>query len=51
MDCSLYRTHFSESDVVFLLLACEVFSHPDDTYLLCSLALEVSKMWAVTGGG
>lgn len=51
MDCSLYRTRFSESDVVFLMLACEVFSQPDDTYLLCSVAQEVSEMWAVTGGG
>ncbi len=50
MDCSLYRTHFSESDVVFLMLAYEVSSQPDDSYLLCSVALEVSEMWAVTGG-
>lgn len=50
MDCSLYHTRFSESDVVFLMLACEVFSQPDDTYLLCSVAQEVSEMWAVTGG-
>jgi len=50
MDCSLYHTRFSESDVAFLMLACEVFSQPDDTYLLCCVAQETSEMWAVTGG-
>jgi len=50
MDCSLFHTRFSESDVAFLMLACEVFSQPDDTDLLCCVAQETSEMWAVTGG-
>lgn len=50
MDCSLHRTHLATSDLVFLMLAREVFSQPGDTYLLCSAVREVSETWAVTGG-